>query len=180
MPKKEESEYITLARIIRPRGNKGEVAAENLAADLRCFKPGRKVHVVLPGRARLELEISRAWRHKGRLILGFAGLSTISEAELLRQADVQIAKEALGPPPDGQFLFDDLTGCKVVDEVTGGMHGLVANIYEPPGGVLLFSVVDSDGKELLVPFANEICRDVDIEGKRILVRLPEGMEELKA
>ena len=42
------------------------------------------------------------------------------------------------------------------------------------------SVIDEERKEMLVPFVDEICRDVDIEAKRIVARLPEGMDELKA
>ena len=176
---KEGSEYLALARILRPRGNKGEVAAENLSGGLRYFAPGRTAEVALPNRERLELEIDSAWEHKGRLILGFVGFDSISDAERLRGGVVEARRGDLEPLPDGEFFLDDLVGCSMVDEVTGRGLGLVEEVYEPPGGVLLLSVVGESRKEMLVPFVTEICRDTDLQARRITVRLPAGMEELK-
>ncbi len=178
--KKEEAEYVTLARISRPWGNKGEVAADNLAGGLRHFVPGTRLEVLLPNRTALELELARAREHKGRVVLRFAGFATISDAERLRGAEVRCEKSDLEPLPDGEYYLDDLIGCSMVDASTGRVLGSVEDVYEPPGGVLLFSVVDDSRKEMLVPFAAEICQDVDLDGKRILVQLPEGMEDLKA
>ena len=176
---KEDAEYLTIARITRPRGNKGEVAADDLVGKMRFFERGRKVRLALPARTRLELEIERAWEHKGRLILKFAGLGSIPDAERLRLAKVQVRRDSLEPLPNGEYYLDDLVGCGLVDDATRREVGSVAEVYEPPGGVLLLSVVDEERREMLVPFASEICREVDIESKRILVRLPDGMEDLK-
>ena len=177
---KEDAEYVTLARITRPRGNKGEVAAENLSDGLRHFTEGGRVQAVLPDRTALELRIARAWEHRGRLILKFEDFDSISDADRLRFAELRVRKDALEPLPEGQYFVDDLIGCRMVDHDTCRELGTVADVYEPPGGVLLFSVEDSDGRELLVPFAKEICSEVDIESKRIAVSLPAGMEDLKA
>ena len=177
---KEDDEYLTIARITRPRGNRGEVAADDLVGKMRYFERGKKVHVALPTRARLELEIERAWQHKGRLILKFAGLGSIPAAERLRLAEVQVRRDSLEPLPSGEYYFDDLVGCSLVDDATGREVGSVAEVYEPPGGVLLLSVVDEERREMLVPFANEICREVNIESKRIVAHLPDGMVDLKA
>ena len=190
---KEGAEYVTLARISRPWGNKGDVAAENLAGGLRHFEPGARLDVRLPNRTLLELELVRAREHKGRVILGFAGYATISDAERLRGAEVRCEKGGLEPLPDGEYYIDDLIGCSMVDDATERSLGRVEEVYEPPGGVLLFSVVDEQlrgfyrstfvdeaGEEMLVPFAAPICRDVDLDSGRIRVTLPEGMEDLKA
>lgn len=176
---KEGTEYLTLARIIRPRGNVGEVAAENLAGGLRSFNVGRSVQVVRPNGETADLTIAGAWEHKGRLILHFTGIASIGDAERLRLAEVRAKRTELGPPPEGEYYFDDLVGCRLVDEGTGREMGTVAEVYDQPGGAPLFSVLDCESREMLVPFANEICREVDIESKRIVARLPEGMEDLK-
>ena len=85
----------------------------------------------------------------------------------------------LEPLAEGEYYFDDLVGCRLEEETTGREIGSIAEIFEPPGGVLLLSVVDADQKEMLVPFAMEICRAVDVGAKRVVARLPEGMEDLK-
>ena len=176
---KEGAEYLTIARITRPRGNKGEVAADDLSGETRRFEAGRRVTVTLCNREVRQLEVEWAWTHKGRLILKFGGVDTISDAETLRLAEVRVRKDSLEPLPEGEYYFSDLVGCEVVDQTTGRSEGTVAEVYEPPGGVLLLSVIDEERKEMLVPFASEICRDVDIGAKRIMARLPEGIEELK-
>lgn len=174
------AEYLTVAKIARPRGNKGEVAAENLVGGFDCFVEGRKLDVVLADRTQVVLQVESAWEHKGRLILKFEGIATIGDAERLRLAEVRMAKADLPGLPAGEYYFDDLVGCRLVDEATGRELGSVAEVYEPPSGALLFSVIDEERKEMLVPFVTEICRDVDIAAKRIVARLPEGMDELKA
>ena len=174
-----EAEYLTVARIARPRGNKGEVAAENLVGGLDCFAEGRKLDVVLADHTQLALQVARAWEHKGRLILQFKGIATIGDAERLRRAEVRMARADLPALPEGDYYFEDLVGCKLVDESTGRELGVVGAVCDQPGAALLFSVIDDDGKEMLVPFVAAICRDVDIAAKRILARLPEGMDELK-
>ncbi len=171
---------LTIARIIRPRGNKGEVAAEDLAGDMRCFAPGRAVGVELPGGSETQLEIERSWLHRGRLILKFAGVGSISAAERLRRGEIRVDRELLEPLSDEEYYLDDLVGCAVVDEESGRSLGAVANVYAPSGGVLLLSVVNERRKELLVPFTREICPAVDLASRRIAARLPAGLEELRA
>lgn len=171
---------LTIARIIRPRGNKGEVAAEDLAGDLRCFAPGRAVGVRLPGGSEMRLEIERSWMHRGRLILKFAGVGSISAAERLRLGAILVDRESLEPLSEEEYYLDDLVGCAVVDEESGRSLGAVADVYSPPGGVLLLSVVDTRRRELLVPFTREICPAVDLAARRIASRLPAGLEELRA
>lgn len=175
---KEEEKYVSIARIVRPRGNKGEVAAENRADSALRFAAGKAVRVVFPdGNGRL-FTIANAWEHNGRLVLQFAGVDSISAAETLRGCEVRIPRGELGEAPKGEYFYDDLIGCRMVEDGSARELGEIRDIYEP-GGALLFSVIDEQGKELLVPFADDICLDVDTAARRIRVRLPEGLEELK-
>lgn len=176
---KAEATYLTVAKISRPRGNKGEVAAQNLVGDMDCFARARRLNVILADRTSLELEVEWAWEHNGRLILKFAGFESISDAERLRLAKARMDKAELSPPAEGEYFIDDLVGCKVMEESTGKDLGVVDEVYDPPGDVLLLSVIDTARRELLVPFVEEICPTVDISSKRILARLPQGMEELR-
>ncbi len=175
-----DAEYLAVARITRPRGNRGEVVAENLAGGLRCFFPGTAVRVAGPQRPECIMHLDRAWEHNGRLVLKFAGVDTIADAERLRLAEVRADRKALGPLQAGEYFLADLVGCTMVDAGSGREIGVVADVYDPPGEVLLLSVRDGRSKELLVPFASEICCEVDVGSKRIAVRLPEGLEDLKA
>ena len=176
MSKEEVEEYISIARIGRPRGNRGEVTAEDWCEDDARFQSGETVSLLKPDKTREPAKLEESWRHQSKLILKFEGVDTISDAGLLRNCEVQIPDKELGPPPEGEVYLRDLIGCGVFDADSGSELGKVEAIQEPGGTVLL--EVRAGKKEILIPFNPAICEQVDIEEKRIVARMPEGLEDL--
>ena len=172
----QQPRYVSIARLIRPRGNRGELICEDLSDDPSRFTEGARVFVRDSTDQRTEYWLEKAWRHKGRLILKFRGVGTISDSEALRGCDVQLTEDEIGPPPEDEHFYRDLIGCKVVDAETGRGIGEVQDILEPGGALLL--QVDAEGHEVLIPFVREICVGIETERKMIRVRMPEGLEEL--
>jgi 16S rRNA processing protein RimM len=168
--------YVALAKIFKPRGNRGEVAARDLCEDPDRFSENAAVSLLYPSGLREERTIENSWYHQGRLILKFAGVETISDAENLRGCEVQIPYEELGPPPEGEHYDLDLIGCEAVLADTGRVIGTVEGLLESGGPPLL--EVRQEEKEILIPYTPEICLEVDVEAKRITVRLPDGLEDL--
>jgi 16S rRNA processing protein RimM len=173
-----QGEYVTIARVLRSRGNRGEVAAEDLSDGNERFGEGVSLFLTDPSGKRRGAVIERSWKHQGRLILKFAGVDSISDAELLRGSEVQIPRVELGPPPEGSFYFDELIGTKVVEADSGREIGEVEDVLEGAGTVLL--QVRSADREVLIPFAKQICVEVAPEDGVIRVRMPEGLEELNS
>lgn len=173
-----QGEFVTIARVLRSRGNRGEVAAEDLSDGNERFGEGVSLYLTDASGKRAEAVLERAWTHQGRLILKFAGVDSISDAEALRGSEVQIPRGQLGPPPEGAFYFDDLIGTKVIEADSGREIGEVEDIVEGSGPVLL--QVRSAGREVLIPFAKRFCVEVAPEQGVIRVRLPEGLEELNS
>ena len=172
----ESSDVITVARVIKPRGRRGEVSVKDLCDAETMFEAGRKLTLALPGGRGRDLEIEESWRHQGRLVLKFKGVETISDAEELRGAEVQVAKADLPPAEEGEHYYFELIGCTVADAETGRAIGVVEAIQEPGGGLLL--EVRRGDQEVLIPYEEPLIVEKDIAGKRILVDLPEGLEEL--
>lgn len=169
-------EWFTLARIARPRGLKGEVVADGPAEDPAGFLRFPRVHLFPPG-DRVELEA--VWVHDGRLVLKFRGVDSMSDAERLRGCEVRIPMEDRPPPPNGEYYFEDLLGCRVSKRGSGVEVGVVSNWMDCGGPVLL--EVERPGREpLLVPLVKAICLEVDTAARRIVVELPEGLEELES
>lgn len=123
------------------------------------------------------VEVERIWRHQGRPIFKFAGIDSISEAELWQGADVLVPEAQRAAPGEGEYSHADLTGCRVVAAETGETLGEVRAL-EDYGGPSLLKVEAADGREILIPFTRSICREIDVAAKVIRVELPEGLTEL--
>ena len=173
MSQTEQPEYLTIARIRRVWGRRGEVAAEILTDFPDRFQPQTEFVLLLRG-ARQTLALENAWAHKGLLNLKFAGFDSITAAEALVGAEIQIPLDSRRELQPGEIYLSDLVGCAVMED--GAVLGEVEAI-EQTGAAPLLQVRTADG-ELLIPFAEEICRTVDLEHKQVHVKLPAGLKEL--
>ncbi|MBV8817672.1 MAG: 16S rRNA processing protein RimM [Acidobacteriaceae bacterium] len=158
-----------MAQLTRARGNKGEIAAVPLSEH-----PERIKRAYVNG---TPLDVERVWRHDGRLIFKFAGVDSISAAEALAGLDVCIPAQERAPLEAGSYYQSDLVGCQVVEKQSGRVLGTVEG-WQEYGGPALLVIATSDKRELLIPFAASICEQVDAAAKRIVVALPEGLDEL--
>jgi 16S rRNA processing protein RimM len=173
-----QGDCVTIAIVSRSRGNRGEVAAKDLSDGNERFTEGSRFWLKNPSGGRTEAVLESSWYHQGRLILKFAGVDSIGDAELLRGSEVQIPRSELGPPPEGEFYLDDLIGTRIVEAGSGREIGEVADVIEGGGAMLL--QVRSAGREILIPFAKHICVEINPENGVIRVQLPDGLEELNS
>ena len=167
---------IAVARLLRPRGNKGELLADSLGAPPERFS---RLHAVtVNGRS---LEVERAWFHDGRLVLKFSGVDSITEAQSLAGAEVLVPASERAPLDEGAFYLADLIGCDVFDRVSGERLASITGWTEskPPAPILLEALTPG-GAELLIPFARSICTRIDPAARRIEVDLPEGLRGLNS
>jgi 16S rRNA processing protein RimM len=172
-----EGEFATIARIRRPQGRRGEVAVELYTDFPERFEAGTRVWLSKVGPAageRREMELEDAWPHKGSLILKFAGVESISDAETLSGWEIQVPKEERIALEGSAVYLSDLIGCKIVER--GVELGTIADVDDRVGTPVL--MVSTPQGELLIPFAQEICRVVDTERRVVEVELPEGLREL--
>ena len=121
------------------------------------------------------MEVERTWMHGDHLIFKFKGVDTISDAERLAGTDVSIPMEKRAQLAEGEYYQSDLVGCEVFDGVR--LLGTVAG-WQETGGPVLVEVTRAQGKELLIPFAKAIFTKIDLEQRRIEVKLPDGLLDL--
>ena len=192
--------WVLVARILKARGNKGEVAAE-LLTDF----PERltRLREVLVGHAEGQKEPRRValkscWlsqNHRGQAVFHFAGVESISEAEKFRGLEVLLPFEQRVTLPAGQYFVADLIGCSVFENPGAppvvasspcslaeapSLLGTVRDVQFPGeefSGTPLLEVETSQG-EILIPLALDICTKIDTAGRRIDVVLPDGLREL--
>lgn len=167
---------MSLARVARPRGVRGEVIADGGIENPERLLQFPRTYLFPPGEP---VKLESAWVHDGRLVLKFRGIDSRNAAEALRDAELRIPLEDRPEPEAGEYYLADLVGCRLVDRASGRDEGEVVAWQELGGPVVL--EVQRPGAEgpMLVPFAKAICREIDLAGRRILVDLPGGLKELQ-
>jgi len=170
------NQRVTLARLARAHGIRGEVAAKILTDfPQRLIKlrevwlwdghgQPRKTEVLA-----CRLSTSRG----GQALFRFAGVETRAAAEKLRGLEVQVPMARRAPLAAGCYYISDLAGCEVWQ--SGERLGAVRGVQQ--GGTPVLEI-DTPHGELLVPLAQEICTKIDTAARRIEVKLPEGLREL--
>jgi len=172
----EDADLITVARITKTQGRIGEVAAEILTDFPDRFAELDEVFVRFPDGKQQPFTLTDSWLHKDRVGLKFDGIDSITAAESLIGGSVLISSDELIDLPEDSFFDFELEGCEVVDR-SNRRIGLVREVVRT-GGTELLSVIDDDGSEKLIPFAESICVEVDADAKRIVIDPPEGLLEL--
>jgi 16S rRNA processing protein RimM len=195
-----QDEWVWLARIKRTQGRKGEVFAEVLTDFPEKFSDRRKLWLLKGSSAAsadvsddaLEVTLVHHWMHKGGIVLHFAGIDSISAAEELAGCVVVIPRAERAQLNEGSVYIADLIGCTLVD-VAGAEPLTVGEIedVDRSAGPVAILVVQPAGQqdgvstgrganddEILIPFAKDYLRRIDVEAKRVEMALPEGLVEL--
>ena len=171
-----ENGFVTVARVVRSQGRRGEVAAELLTDFPERFAERRRLFA-LSARGRRELELESHWRHKGGVVLKFRGVDSIAAAEALAGCEIQIPRQERAALPQGAAWVADLIGCAVFDgeQQLGAIAGVESGAGEAP-----LLLVRAEAGEYLIPFAAEYVENLDLERRRVALRLPAGLLEIDA
>jgi 16S rRNA processing protein RimM len=174
--------FVTLARVIKTQGRRGEVAVEVLSDVPDRLKPGMRLFALAKDGARRELHIEDAWPHKELVVLKFSSVDSISDAEVLVGSELQVPLSERAKLEPGAAYISDLVGCVLLDcgsEVRGREIGVISDVRFGAGEAPLL-VIGSGKSEREIPFAQEFLVQVDLEGKRIEMNLPEGLLDVNA
>jgi 16S rRNA processing protein RimM len=170
-------DFITLARVIKTQGRHGEVATEIHSDVPDRFTPGMTLFVLGKDDARRELKVQDLWPHKGLVVLKFAGIDSINDAETLIGSELQVPRAERAELEEGWTFVSDLVGCTLFDH--GREIGRIADVQFGAGEAPLL-IVTSAGKQYDIPFAEAYLDGVNVAQKEVRMRLPEGMLEINA
>ena len=192
---------MIVARVLRARGNRGEVAAEVLTDFPERLTSMKEVFVRDGSRAEAEpqaIALKSCWlsqNHKGQAILHFDGAASIPEAEKFRGCEVLLPIEQRVSLPAGSYFVSDLIGCSVFENPAAPSTVASSPCFLAGGPALLGSVrdvqflgeetsgtpileVETAAGELLIPLAVDICTKISPSERRIEVTLPDGLRDL--
>ena len=184
-----ENGFITIARVAKTQGRIGEVAATLLTDFPERFATRRQLFALFDVAAqrgtrqgsksqtqRRELKLEDHWFHKGMVVLKFAGVDSISDAEALVGCEIQIPLSDRAELGSDEFYVSDLVGCMVTD--SGSEIGQIKDVQFGSGEAPLL-VVQGE-KEQLIPFAAAYIEKVDLDQRQVSMKLPAGLLELDA
>jgi 16S rRNA processing protein RimM len=178
--------WVHLAHLIRPQGRRGEVLAEILSdfpdrfAEMReAFLWRGDKHPPIP------ILLEKSWLHKGKIVLKFAQVDSISAADALRGADLVISAAERMPLQSNEVYISDLIGCGCADVPQDGdgpphLLGTIRDVLRQEQTVDLLIVAGPEGNEYEIPFAKAYVLNIDLAARRVEMRLPAGLLEVNA
>jgi 16S rRNA processing protein RimM len=165
---------FAFGRITGFRGSRGELTVRVASGNAERWVGLTRV-LVEPGDDEYEVEGSRAYRD--RLVLKLRGVEDAAAADALRGRDVAAPPEQVPSLAEGVYYQQQLLGLAVLDEL-GATLGVIEDVVDT-GGAALLEVRRESGRKILVPMAGDIVLDVDLAGRRVRVRLPDGLVDLE-
>ena len=160
---------VAVGRITRAHGVQGELAVLVISEVPGRFADGETVWLE-DGRT-LTVESSRP--HKDRLLVRFREVQTREQAEALQGA-LLVVPESLSPElPEGSWWDHRIVGCAIETD-TGRALGTVHDVIHTAANDV-WSAVDDEGTETLIPVLRDVILDVDMDAKRIVVREIPGL-----
>jgi len=166
-------DLVLVGRVARAHGSRGQVIV-NLDTDFpdERFRVGAAVLVGSSATLRVIRDVRF---HQGRPIIALEGIETMDDAEALAGAELRVPAPGVGTLPEHTYYHYDLVGCVVVEQ-GGRTIGPVTGVE----GTMEMSrlVVAGDRGEVLIPLVAEICTEIDVAGRRIVVNPPDGLLEL--
>jgi len=167
---------IALGVIRRAHGVRGEASVEPWTDSIDRFAEVGSVTLVSPNeKTTREVRIESARPHGDRALIKFATIETPEDLAALRDWTIEIPASEAKKLGEDEYFLHDLVGLTLVD-ASGAEKGVVTDVYEGGGGMLL--AVRRGRRRFEVPFAADICTSIDLEAKRIVVALPEGIDEV--
>jgi 16S rRNA processing protein RimM len=171
----DDEDLIAVARIVKVRGVRGEVAAHLLTDFPERFDALEELVAIDAAGTRETLALENSWLHGGRVILKFAGYDSPEAAQVLVGRELAVPETDAVELGEGEFYDWQLIDCRV-ETIDREEVGRVAEVLHTGAAPVL--VVKDDTREHLIPLAESICVEIDTEAKLIRVDPPEGLLEI--
>jgi 16S rRNA processing protein RimM len=159
--------YVAVGWIAAPWGVHGDLKVQPLTDFPERFQHGAVLW--MQGRRH---EVQRSRWSRGLVYLGLSGIDSRNAAEELRGALLEVPESELTPLPEGQYYRFQVIGLEVCTP-EGRSLGRVAEILSTASNDVY--VVRGGRRELLIPAIEDVVKEVDLKGGRVVVEPPEEM-----
>ena len=163
---------LEIGQIVNTFGIKGFVKVNPWVNDVTRFDDLKKVYIKIRKELKT-LEIEEVKYHKNQVLLKFKGVETVEQAEMLRNAIIEIDRKDAIPLEEGEYFIADLLESEVYTD-EGEKLGILEDIFNT-GSNDIYVVKNELGKSILLPRIKEVFKEIDVENKKIIVHLIEGL-----
>ncbi|MDD6214274.1 MAG: ribosome maturation factor RimM [Firmicutes bacterium] len=165
---------LEVGKIINTHGLRGEVKIVTWTDMPHDFEKLDYVFAKMRGKEE-KLDIKNVKYQQNNIIVKFAQIDSIEQAEKYKNAVLSASREQLGELPEGVYYIADLIDCEVFDE-HNSLIGILTDIFST-GSNDVYDIKRSGRNNLLVPIIDGVLTKVDTENKKIYINVPEGLEE---
>lgn len=164
--------YLELGQIVNTFGIRGQVKVKPFTDDIKKFDTFKEIFVEKKNQLQL-FQIEKVNYSKGMVILKLKGIETPEQAETLRNCYIKMDRKKAKKLPEGTYYIADLIGLDVYSD-EDELLGKVDYIYNT-GSSDIYVVKNDEGKEILLPAIKDVLKQVDLENKKIIVHIIEGL-----
>lgn len=167
-PKSGEPVYLTIGKLRRTHGVKGNLLMDVLGDSAESIAPGL---VVFVGPKHKEARVAEVRPNNNSLLIRFEGITDCDQAAVFRNQAVAIRSKEAPPLPEGRYYQHEVLGLRVIDE-TAKELGVLTEILST-GAHDVYVIKPAEGEEILVPAVKDFILKIDTEGGVIVARLPQ-------
>ena len=159
--------------ITSTHGVKGEVKVYPTTDDVKRFKKLKDI-ILDTGKEYVALELESVKFFKQMVILKFKGIDSLNDVEKFRQKSLYVTRANAVRLRKDEYFIADLIGLKVIDEENKELGTLEDVMVTGANDVYVISLLN--GKELLLPAIKQVVKNIDIQNRKIVVKIMEGLE----
>jgi 16S rRNA processing protein RimM len=160
----EENHYVVIGKILDTYGLGGGLKLQAYL-DRKRWKGIRRVYLKRRGGPYVPFELESLKAHgKDQLIVKFAGFDSLEKVKGFKGAKVFLPRKELPSKKRGEYYYFELEGLEVITE-SGKPLGKVSGVVEQKP----YDLLEIDGGKTYVPFVKELVKDVNIEGRKLVV-----------
>ena len=165
---------LKVGKIVNTHSLKGEVKViSSTDFEEERFKKGSKLLITRGNQLIREVVVQSYRNHKNFLLVKFEGIDSVEEAEKLKNLQIKIDSDEVGELEENEFYFHEIIGCQVFDENDRNLGEIIGILT--PGANDVWVIKGEEGKEILIPYIEDVVKQIDITNKKVNIEVMEGL-----
>ncbi|MEC5422716.1 ribosome maturation factor RimM [Virgibacillus sp. C22-A2] len=164
---------FNVGKIVNTHGIRGELKVLRISDFEERFAAGETLFIVSEGSEPMEVVVKSRRLNKGFELILFEGYDNINDVEKFKGSELKITEDQLTELETNEYYYHEIIGCDVFTNNKEKL-GTVTEILSP-GANDVWVVKQPIGKDILIPYIAEVVTEIDIAGKKVVIKPMEGL-----